>query len=117
MSKVVLGVAQIVGIVVLAFLAIGVLAGAVQVVVTIAVIAAIPLAGWWLYKNLSGKRAPRAVAAAGPPPDRRAELESRAVVDDSGRCGWCGSQTRHTDEHGFPTTPLRYHRAEIDAML
>ena len=116
MSKVVLGVAQVVGIVVLAFIAIGVLAGALQVVVTIAVIAAIPLAGWWLYKNLSGKGSPRAVVA-GPAPDRRTELESRAVADASGRCGWCGSATRHTDEHGFPTTPLRYHRAEIDALL
>lgn len=116
MSKVVLGVAQVVGIIVLAFIAIGVLAGALQVVVTIAVIAAIPLAGWWLYKNFSGKRSPRSVAA-GPAPDRRAELENRAVLDSAGRCGWCGSHSRHTDEHGFPTTPLRYHRAEIDAML
>jgi hypothetical protein len=114
MSKVVLGVAQVVGIVVLAFVAIGVLAGALQVVVTIAVIAAIPLAGWWLYKNL---RSSRPAAATGPAPDRRAELESRAVVDADGRCGWCGSTTRHTDEHGFPTTPLRHHRAEIDAAL
>jgi len=116
MSKVVLGVAQVVGIVVLAVIAIGVLAGALQVVVTIAVIAAIPLAGWWLYKNFSGGRSSRP-AVAGPAPDRRAELESRAVVDAAGRCGWCGSPTRHTDEHGFPTTPLRHHRAEIDAML
>ncbi|MDQ4117906.1 MAG: hypothetical protein M3235_13210 [Actinomycetota bacterium] len=117
MSKVVLGVAQVVGIVVLAFIAFGVLAGVLQVVVTVAVIAAIPLAGWWLYKNVSGARSARAVTAAGPAPDRRTELERRAVVDSAGRCGWCGSPTRHTDEHGFPTTPLRYHRAEIDAML
>jgi hypothetical protein len=116
MSKVVLGVAQIVGIIVLAVVAFGVLAGVLQVVVAVAVIAAIPLAGWWLYKNLSG-RGPRGAVPAGPAPDRRTELESRAVVDASGRCGWCGSTTRHTDEHGFPTTPLRYHRAEIDAML
>lgn len=116
MSKVVLGVAQVVGIIVLAVIAFGVLAGVLQVVVAVAVIAAIPLAGWWLYKNLSGKSSPRAVSP-GPAPDRRAELESRAVVDSSGRCGWCGSPTRHTDEHGFPTTPLRFHRAEIDAML
>ena len=117
MSKVVLGVAQVVGIVVLAFVAFGLLAGVLQAVVTIAVIAAIPLAGWWLYRNLSGTRSPRALPAAGPAPARRRELESRAVVDASGRCGWCGSPTRHTDEHGFPTTPLRHHRAEIDAML
>lgn len=116
MSKVVLGVAQVVGILVLAFIAIGVLAGALQVVVVIAVIAAVPLAGWWLYKNLSGRGSPKA-AVTGPPADRRAELEGRAVLDSAGRCGWCGSQTRHTDEHGFPTTPLRYHRAEIDALL
>jgi len=39
------------------------------------------------------------------------------VMDASGRCGWCGSTELHKDEFGFPTTPLKYHRAEIDAML
>lgn len=113
MSKVVLGVAQVVGIIVLAFVAFGILAGALQVVATIAVIVAVPFAAWWLYRNLSGRRP----AVAGPRPDRRAELESRAVQGADGRCGWCGSPSRHIDEFGFPTTPLRHHRAEIDAML
>jgi hypothetical protein len=124
MSKVLLRVAQIVGVLVLAGIAISVVVGLVQWVLGIAVIVAIPVGGYLLYKKLSGPRAPKPVA---PAPrvtaltkgagDRRSELESRAVMDASGRCGWCGAAELHKDEYGFPTTPLRYHRAEIDAML
>ena len=123
MSRVALRVAQIVGLLVLAGIAIGVVVGLVQWLLGLAVIIAIPLGAWWLYKSVSDHNA-KATPAAGAPKavvghsrDRRSELESRAVLDAAGRCGWCGSTTLHRDEFGFPTTPLTFHRAEIDAML
>jgi hypothetical protein len=125
MSRVVLRVAQIVGVLVLAGIAIGVVVGLVQWLLGVAVIVAIPVGAWWLYKRVSDRKttsvsapapAPKAVGA-GRTGDRRTELESRAVLDAAGRCGWCGSATLHKDEFGFPTTPLVFHRAEIDAML
>ncbi|MDN5914203.1 MAG: hypothetical protein L0I76_03680 [Pseudonocardia sp.] len=124
MSKVVLGVAQIVGVIVLALFAVGLVIGLVQWAAVAAVIIAVPVGCWWLYKNVSGRRS-RARAAVpkqrkpvdGPPAARRAELESRATLDAVGRCGWCGSSALHKDEFGFPSTPLAHHRKEIDAML
>jgi hypothetical protein len=123
MSRVVLRVAQIVGVLVLAGVAVGVVVGLVQWLLGVAVIVAVPLGAWWLYKRVSDHNArptltssaPKAVA--GNTGDRRSELESRAVLDAAGRCGWCGSTSLHKDEFGFPTTPLTFHRAEIDAML
>jgi hypothetical protein len=123
MSRVVLRVAQIVGVLVLAGIAVGVVVGFVQWLLGVALIVAIPVGAWWLYKQVSDRRAKPTTgpaarkALAGSPGDRRSELESRAVLDAAGRCGWCGSPTLHKDEFGFPTTPLAYHRAEIDAML
>jgi hypothetical protein len=123
MSKVVLRVAQIVGVLVLAGIAVSVVVGLVQWLLGVVVIVAIPLGAWWLYKRVSDGAAksveapsmPKAVA--GRSADRRRELESRAVLDAAGRCGWCGSAALHKDEFGFPVTPLAFHRAEIDAML
>ena len=118
MSRIVLRVAQVVGVLVLAGIAVGVVAGFVQWLLGVAVILAIPLGAWWVYRTVSDrKRAALPAGGAGGPRDRRAELESRAVRDAAGRCGWCGSPTLHKDEFGFPVTPLAYHRAEIDAML
>ena len=76
----------------------------------------------WVFKEVTGGEAEPVVAAVAEALpagslDRRAELERKAVMDASGRCGWCGSTELHKDEFGFPTTPLKYHRAEIDAML
>jgi hypothetical protein len=123
-SKVVLRVAQVVGVLVLAGIAIGVAVGLVQWLLGIALIVAIPVGAYWIYKQVRARRQPPALAAGAPatlgraaPADRRAELEGRAVIDAAGRCGWCGSATLHKDEFGFPTTPLKYHRAEIEAML
>jgi hypothetical protein len=121
-SKVVLRVLQVIGVLVLAGIAVSVVVGLLQWVLGLAIIVAIPVGGYWLYKQVKGKQSPQIPSSAvGALPkgatDRRAELESRAVMDASGRCGWCGSATLHKDEYGFPTTPLRYHRAEIDAML
>jgi hypothetical protein len=122
MSGIVLRIAQIVGVLVLAGLAIGVVVGLVQWLLGAALIVSIPLGAWWLYRQVKGRDgAPPAVtgrpAVTARPTDRRAELESRAVIDAAGRCGWCGSAGLHKDEFGFPVTPLAYHRAEIDAML
>ncbi|HET6259826.1 hypothetical protein [Pseudonocardia sp.] len=123
MSKILLRVAQIVGVLVLAGIAVGVVVGLVQWLLGAAVIVAVPLGAWWLYKRVSSRNPkPTALpgtpkAVTGPSGDRRSEIESRAVLDASGRCGWCGSATLHKDEFGFPTTPLTFHRAEIDAML
>jgi hypothetical protein len=122
MSRVVLRIAQIVGVLVLAGIAVGVVVGLVQWLLGLAVIVAIPVGAWWIYKQVSGRNAqaagrPPARAVAAGSGDRRSELESRAVLDAAGRCGWCGSATLHKDEFGFPVTPLAFHRAEIDAML
>lgn len=124
MSKVLLRVAQIVGVLVLAGIAVSVVVGLLQWVIGLAVLVAIPVGGYWIYKQVSGRKqappvvaAPQAKALTKGAGDRRSELESRAVMDASGRCGWCGQAELHKDEYGFPTTPLRYHRAEIDAML
>ncbi len=124
MSRIVLRIAQIVGVLVLAGIAIGIVVGLVQWLLGIAVIIAIPVGAWWVYKRVSGRSSAPAVTAAPPalggparPGDRRSELEGRAVLDAAGRCGWCGSATLHKDEFGFPVTPLQFHRAEIEAML
>ena len=117
MSGIVLRVAQIVGVLVLAGIAIGIVVGLVQTVLGLALIVSIPLGAWWLYRQVKARDRARPALPAGRT-DRRAELESRAVLDAAGRCGWCGWSdpcTRTT--HGFPVTPLTYHRAEIDAML
>ncbi len=126
MSRIILRIAQIIGVLVLAGLAIGIVVGLVQWLIGIVVIVAIVAGAWWLFKNVSGRDAKPAVGSPGPRSvtggsgvsgDRRTELEGRAVLDASGRCGWCGSTTLHKDEFGFPVTPLSFHRAEIDAML
>lgn len=124
MSKIVFRIAQVVGVVVLGLIAVGLVVGLVQWVVVAAVVVAIPVGGWWLYTRLSGRGAskravpPNRRAVAGDDPEsRRSALEGRAVLDAAGRCGWCGSETLHRDEFGFPATPLAYHRKEIDAML
>ena len=115
MSGIVLRVAQVVGVLVLAGLAIGIVVGFVQTLLGLALIVSIPLGAWWLYRQVKARDARPALG--GRPAGRRAELESRAVIDAAGRCGWCGSASLHKDDFGFPVTPLAYHRAEIDAML
>ncbi|OLL72248.1 hypothetical protein Ae168Ps1_0624c [Pseudonocardia sp. Ae168_Ps1] len=125
MSRIVLKLAQAVGIVVLAFVALSLVLGVVQWIAVAAVLVAVPVAGVWLYLRASGRGAGtgrsapsrRAARPDGAVATRRAELEARAVLDPAGRCGWCGSATRHQDRFGFPTTPLAHHREEIDAML
>ncbi|OLM18271.1 MULTISPECIES: hypothetical protein [unclassified Pseudonocardia] len=124
MSRIVLTLAQAVGIVVLAFVVLSLVVGVVQWLAVAAVLVAVPVAAVWLYLRSSGRRAGPGRSGRpqrGTRPDgavtRRAELEGRAVLDPAGRCGWCGSATRHQDRFGFPTTPLAHHREEIEAML
>jgi hypothetical protein len=117
MSRVVLRVAQIVGVLVLAGLAIGVVLGLVQWLIGVAVLVAVPVGAWWLYQRISARNASAAPGSTVTSGDRRVELERRAVLDASGRCGWCGSATLHKDEFGFPTTPLAFHRNDIDGKL
>ncbi|MFG1636336.1 hypothetical protein [Pseudonocardia alni] len=125
MSNVVLKLAQAIGIVVLAVLVVGTVIGVLQWLVVAAGLVALPVAGIWLYSRLSGRSTARPARRSAPRPTRadravtarRAELEGRAVYDAVGRCGWCGSGTRHQDRYGFPATPLAFHRSEIDAML
>lgn len=114
MSGIVLRVAQVVGLLVLAGIAVGIVVGLVQWLLGVALVVALGAGAWWLYGQVAGRRR---TPVAGPAPDRRAELESRAVLDADGRCGWCGSSTLHKDDFGFPVTPLTYHRAEIDPLL
>jgi len=120
-SRIVLRIAQIIGVLVLAGLAISIVAGLVQWLIGVVVIVALVAGGVWVFKKVTGRAAKPAVApgaqALPAGADRRTELEGRAVLDASGRCGWCGSSELHKDEFGFPVTPLTYHRAEIDAQL
>ena len=116
MSRILLWVAQIVGVLVLAGIAVGIVVGFVQTFLGLALIVSIPLGAWWLYRQVKARDRARPALPPGRT-DRRAQLESRAVLDPAGRCGWCGSTALHKDDHGFPVTPLTYHRAEIDAML
>jgi len=110
MSRTVLRVAQVVGVLVLAGIAVSVVVGFVQWLLGVALIVALPVGAWWLYRQVLDPRRK-------PATDRRTELEGRAVLDAAGRCGWCGSPTLHKDDFGFPVTPLAHHRAEIDAMF
>jgi hypothetical protein len=123
-SRIVLRVAQIVGVLVLAGVAVSVVVGFAHWLLGVAVLVAIPVGAWLIYSRVSGRARTASVASPSTPMaihgrsrDRRGELESRAVLDAAGRCGWCGSATLHKDEFGFPVTPLTFHRAEIDAML
>ena len=120
MSRILLRIAQIIGVLVLAGLAIGLIAGLLNALIGIVLVVAIGAGTWWLVKRVSERNAKPAIAGRGgpsAPTDRRVELEGRAVLDASGRCGWCGATSLHKDEFGFPVTPLAFHRAEIDAML
>ena len=66
MSRVVLRVAQIVGVLVLAGLAIGVVLGLVQWLIGVAVLVAVPVGAWWLYQRISARNA-NTVPGSTPP--------------------------------------------------
>jgi hypothetical protein len=60
-SRIVLRVAQIIGVLVLAGLAIGIVVGLVQWLLGIAVIVALVAGGWWVFKKVSGRDAKPAI--------------------------------------------------------
>jgi hypothetical protein len=80
-----------------------------------AAILAVPFGVWWLVDRSRQRRRVEAVGAAAA---RRAEVESRAVVDAAGGCGWCGSRIPHRDDRtGAPVTPRRFHHDEIEETI
>lgn len=47
----------------------------------------------------------------------RYEVESLAVVDAVGGCGWCGSLTAHVNDDGHPIPPRYWHAAEVEERI
>jgi hypothetical protein len=76
-----------------------------------AAILIVPFSAWRIWDRS------RASALAKDARRRRSELESRAMIDVVGRCGWCGSPIVHLDASGRPVGPLDYHRPEIEEQL
>ena len=94
MSRIVLRVAQIIGVLVLAGLAIGIVVGLVQWLFGLVVIVALVAGGVWLFKKVTGREAKPVVGASAQAlpagSDRRTELESRAVLDASAAAAGAG---------------------------
>ena len=65
MSRISLRIAQIVGVLVLAGLAIGIVVGLVQWLIGVVVIVALVAGAWWLFKKVSGRDAKPAVGSSG----------------------------------------------------
>lgn len=96
-------------------LVIGLVVLIVKWVLITAAILAIPFGAWWLWDRAAQDRDRRAAASLAA---RRREIESRAVMDAAGGCGWCGMPTGHRDHRsGRPVSPRAYHRYEIDQDL
>jgi hypothetical protein len=49
--------------------------------------------------------------------ERRREVESRAVFDAAGGCGWCGQRSMHLDARGAVMHPAAFHRSEIEETI
>lgn len=84
-----------------------------------AAILAVPYGIWWVVdrtrRSRAGHAAGRAAAALAA---RRAEVESRAVVDAAGGCGWCGSRIAHRDDRtGRLVAPREFHRVDIEEAI
>lgn len=79
-----------------------------------AALLAVPFGAWWLWDRHRRSAAQRRADAAAA---RRREIESRAVVDPFGGCGWCGSRLPHRDDAGRPASPAAYHRGEIEQAV
>ncbi|MCD2188418.1 hypothetical protein [Actinomycetospora soli] len=98
------GVGTVIGVVLLIGLALLILKWAL---ITAAILA-VPFGIWWVYDQVQQRTAV----------DRRAEVESRAVVDAAGGCGWCGSRIAHRDhETGGLVMPADFHRDEIERTI
>jgi hypothetical protein len=105
------GLGQLVGILLLIGLALMIVKWAL---ITVAILA-VPFGVWFVYDRVSAarKRAAEQDAVQGAA-DRRREIESLAVVDAAGGCGWCGSRLAHRDRLGMLVGPADFHRAEIE---
>jgi hypothetical protein len=84
-----------------------------------AAILAVPFGVWWVLDRSRRTRPEReARRAAAASAARRAEVESRAVVDAAGGCGWCGSRIAHRDPRtGQVALPREFHRDEIEQAI
>ncbi|TCK21751.1 hypothetical protein [Pseudonocardia endophytica] len=47
----------------------------------------------------------------------RREVESLAVVDAAGGCGWCGSRIAHVNDDGHLIPPRYWHTVEIEERI
>jgi hypothetical protein len=84
-----------------------------------AAILAVPFGIWWVLDRSQRTRPEReARRAAAVSAARRAEVESRAVIDAAGGCGWCGSRIAHRDlRTGLVAMPHEFHRDEIEQAI
>lgn len=48
---------------------------------------------------------------------RRMQVESLAVVDAGGGCGWCGARIAHRDVVGAVIAPRHWHDAEVEEWI
>jgi len=80
-----------------------------------AAILAIPFGVWWLWDRSTQDLDRRNAEVLDV---RRREIESLAVVDAAGGCGWCGTPRGHRDHRtGARVTPRAYHRLDIEQAL
>ncbi|MCE3556246.1 hypothetical protein LWC33_32995 [Pseudonocardia sp. RS11V-5] len=101
----------------------------IAVVVTIvkwllitAAILAVPFGAWFVYDRVSvakrrAKRRAKEERAVTSAVERRREVESRAVFDAAGGCGWCGQRSMHLDALGGVMHPAAFHRHEIEETI
>ena len=102
-------------VVVAGILVVGLVILIVKWVLITAAILAVPFGAWWLWDRAShdlDRRHADALVA------RRREVESRAIIDAAGCCGWCGMRAGHRDHRtGARVTPRAYHHVEIERTL
>ena len=106
-------------VVVAAIIGIGLVILIVKWLLITAAILVVPFAVWAVcdHLNTTGKRQAEADRAAHAEARRR-EVESRAVIDAAGGCGWCGMASGHRDHRtGRRITPRAYHHHDIEATL
>jgi hypothetical protein len=86
--------------------------------ITVAILA-VPFGIWWILDRSKRMRPAReAQRAAAVAAARRAEVESRAVVDAAGGCGWCGTRISHRDVRtGHVVPPREFHHDEVEQAI
>jgi ABC-type nickel/cobalt efflux system permease component RcnA len=96
-------------------LVIGLVLVVVKWLLITAAILAVPFGLWWVWDRTQQQRGRRELDAVAA---RRREVESRAVLDAAGGCGWCGMATGHRDHRtGARVTPRAYHHHEVEQAL